>query len=52
MKKDQKNTFMGEWTPSEWAKFENIYLSELKSYPKKSGLDIAVKYSRNQTARA
>ena len=45
MKKEQKNSFMGEWTPSEWGNFEESYLNDLKSYSGTS-LDVAVKFSR------
>ena len=45
MKKEQKNIFMGEWTPSEWSNFEENYLTDLKS-SLGNGLDVAVKFSR------
>lgn len=45
MKKEQKNSFMGEWTPSEWGNFEESYLNDLKSSSGTS-LDVAVKFSR------
>lgn len=45
MKKEQKNSFMGEWTPSEWGNFEESYLNDLKSSSDTS-LDVAVKFSR------
>jgi len=45
MKKEQKNIFMGEWTPNEWGNFEESYLTDLKS-SLENGLDIAVKFSR------
>ena len=45
MKKEQKNSFMGEWTPSEWGNFEESYLNDLKSSSETS-LDVAVKFSR------
>ena len=45
MKKEQKNIFMGEWTPSEWINFEENYLADLKS-SLGNGLDVAVKFSR------
>ena len=45
MKKEQKNIFMGEWTPSEWINFEENYLTDLKS-SLGNGLDVAVKFSR------
>ena len=45
MKKEQKNSFMGEWTPSEWGYFEESYLNDLKSSSGTS-LDVAVKFSR------
>ena len=45
MKKEQKNSFMGEWTPSEWGNFEESYLNDLKSSSGNS-LDVAVKFSR------
>ncbi|MEE2620480.1 MAG: phytoene/squalene synthase family protein [Chloroflexota bacterium] len=45
MKKEQKNSFMGEWTPNEWGNFEESYLNDLKSSSGNS-LDVAVKFSR------
>ena len=45
MKKEQKNSFMGEWTPNEWGNFEESYLNDLKSSSGTS-LDVAVKFSR------
>ena len=45
MKKEQKNSFMGEWTPNEWGNFEESYLNDLKSSSDTS-LDVAVKFSR------
>ena len=45
MKKEQKNSFMGEWTPNEWGNFEESYLNDLKSSSANS-LDVAVKFSR------
>ena len=45
MKKEQKNSFMGEWTPSEWGNFEESYLNDLKSSSDTS-IDVAVKFSR------
>tara|TARA_B100000700_G_scaffold229622_2_gene253867 strand:- start:340 stop:1353 length:1014 start_codon:yes stop_codon:yes gene_type:complete len=45
MNKEQKNNFMGEWTPNEWGNFERSYLTDLKSSIE-DGLDIAVKFSR------
>ena len=45
MKKEQKNSFMGEWTPSEWGNFEESYLNDLKSSSGTS-LDVAIKFSR------
>ena len=45
MKKEQKNIFMGEWSPSEWSNFEENYLTDLKS-SLGNGLDVAVKFSR------
>lgn len=45
MKKEQKNSFMGEWTPNEWGNFEESYLNDLKSFSGNS-LDVAVKFSR------
>ena len=45
MKKEQKNSFMGEWTPSEWGNFEESYLNDLKSSSGTS-VDVAVKFSR------
>ena len=45
MKKEQKNNFMGEWTPNEWGNFEESYLNDLKSSSGTS-LDVAVKFSR------
>ena len=45
MKKEQKNSFMGEWTPNEWDNFEESYLNDLKSSSGNS-LDVAVKFSR------
>ena len=45
MKKEEKNSFMGEWTPNEWGNFEESYLNDLKSYSGTS-LDVAVKFSR------
>ena len=45
MKKEQKNSFMGEWTPNEWGNFEESYLNDLK-YSSGTSLDVAVKFSR------
>tara|TARA_Y100001970_G_C14242425_1_gene865768 strand:- start:3137 stop:4150 length:1014 start_codon:yes stop_codon:yes gene_type:complete len=45
MNKEQKNNFMGEWTPNEWGNFERSYLTDLKSSIE-DGLNIAVKFSR------
>ena len=45
MKKEQKNSFMGEWTPNEWGNFEESYLNDLKSSSDTS-LNVAVKFSR------
>ena len=45
MKKEQKNSFMGEWTPNEWGNFEESYLNVLKS-SSANNLDVAVKFSR------
>lgn len=45
MKKEQKNSFMGEWTPNEWGNFEESYLNDLKSSSGNS-LNVAVKFSR------
>ena len=45
MKKEQKNSFMGEWTPNQWGNFEESYLNDLKSSSGNS-LDVAVKFSR------
>ena len=45
MKKEEKNSFMGEWTPNEWGNFEESYLNDLKSSSGNS-LDVAVKFSR------
>ena len=45
MKKEQKNSFMGEWTPNEWGNFEESYLNDLKS-SSGNNLDVAVKFSR------
>ena len=45
MKKEQKNSFMGEWTPNEWGNFEESYLTDLKS-SLSNGLDVAIKFSR------
>ena len=45
MNKEQKNNFMGEWTPYEWGNFERSYLTDLKSSIE-DGLNIAVKFSR------
>ena len=45
MKKEEKNSFMGEWTPNEWGNFEESYLNDLKSSSGTS-LDVAVKFSR------
>ena len=45
MKKEEKNSFMGEWTPNEWGNFEESYLNDLKSSSDTS-LDVAVKFSR------
>jgi len=45
MKKEEKNSFMGEWTPNEWGNFEENYLNDLKSSSGTS-LDVAVKFSR------
>ncbi len=45
MNKEQKNNFMGEWTPNEWGNFERSYLTDLKSSIE-DGLDVAVKFSR------
>ena len=45
MKKEEKNSFMGEWTPNEWGNFEESYLNDLKSSSDTS-LNVAVKFSR------
>ena len=45
MKKEEKNSFMGEWTPNEWGNFEESYLNDLKSSSDTS-IDVAVKFSR------
>ena len=45
MKKEEKNSFMGEWTPNEWGNFEKSYLNDLKSSSDNS-IDVAVKFSR------
>ena len=45
MKKEEKNSFMGEWTLNEWGNFEKSYLNDLKSSSDNS-IDVAVKFSR------
>ena len=47
MNKDQKNTFMGEWTPDQWSKFEQNYIKNLNlPSQKKDGINFAIDYSR------
>ena len=45
MKKEEKNSFMGEWSLNEWGNFEKSYLNDLKSSSDNS-IDVAVKFSR------
>ena len=47
MRKDQENTFMGEWSPEEWMDYEKSHLNKLNSPSSdNNGINVAIKYSR------